>query len=133
MHKIMLVLCGAAMLGTGVAQAQSGVLTADVPFSFIVSGKTMPAGEYQISNQNEVIFLANRDTRRKVITMAGIRKTNTGGENKLVFHCAAGQCALAEFWTQNSPYAYSKSPQETRRPLRKAGEEPVSVAVVKMK
>jgi hypothetical protein len=105
MRKMMMAVFGTAVLAMGAAQALTPVQhTVKVPFAFIVSGETMPSGTYVVTKQEDVVTLTNTQTRRKAMTMAGIRERNASQRNELVFRCAESQCALAEIWTSSSDY-----------------------------
>jgi hypothetical protein len=60
------------LLGAGVAaQAQiRGEIVVTLPFEFVVSGKTLPAGTYTVSrfsdNKNEGVILSNRESGKSV-------------------------------------------------------------------
>jgi hypothetical protein len=69
--KIFLALVGFAGL-SGLAQAQvRPEVVVTLPFDFVASGKTLPAGTYTVSrisdNEPDELLLTNRDTRKSVL------------------------------------------------------------------
>lgn len=66
------VLAASAMLACAAGPAQAsttGVLTANVPFSFVVNGQSLPAGKYDIERDDlaPILLIRNVHTKRSVI------------------------------------------------------------------
>jgi hypothetical protein len=101
MKKTMLQLAALCLLASAstLAQAQSSI-TVQVPFSFMVSSKTFPAGQYSVSASRNQLTLQDSNGKSVFIGMAnpvsGRRVSETG---QLVFHCYNDSCFLSEFWT----------------------------------
>jgi hypothetical protein len=109
MKKQLFALIGlGVLLATVSAYAQSAKLKADVPFEFVVAGRTMPKGEYTIraldaidhalsisgKGQNASIFLANSCISLKPV------------QTELVFHRYGDQYFLSEIWTAGNEAGY---------------------------
>jgi hypothetical protein len=88
-----------ATLATTAAQAQSRI-TVKVPFKFMVSDRTFPAGRYSVSSSGD--HLTIQDAAGKSV-FTGLANSVSGrhvGENgQVVFHCYGDRCFLSEFWT----------------------------------
>jgi protein involved in polysaccharide export with SLBB domain len=98
-------------------------VTAKVPFEFSVSGKVMPAGEYQMSSAglNNLLVIRNFDKRMA----AGAVTTHPQADNviaqtRLEFRRYGSQYFLAKVWIKgsNEIVEFQRSSQE-----RKAAEE----------
>ena len=62
-------LAAAFIVGVGGA-AQAGTLEVKVPFPFVVNGKTMPAGEYRVESDNEVVtFVGEKGTKATAVVL----------------------------------------------------------------
>jgi hypothetical protein len=79
-----------------------------------------------------VVTLTNTQTRRKAMTMAGIRERDASQRNELVFRCAESQCALAEIWTSSSDYGSIRPSKAIQRSLKRNADDPVLTAVLLM-
>lgn len=113
-----------ALLSLGVIMAASSAfaqtLKADIPFSYIVSGGTLPAGEYTIqkvalSSQTLLIRSSDGQTQR-MVQPNRCESMNTPGQSKLVFHKYGDEYFLAEIWVagNNSGRQFPKSRRETQ-------------------
>ncbi len=104
-----------AVAGSLGAIAQMGpILRADIPFSFIAGGKTLPAGEYtfQPSNQDKEMLVRNAKSGETnfvaVLTRLGPR---AGSEAEAVFDVVGDQHYLAEVHSTGiDGFAFSAAP-----------------------
>ena len=76
-------------------------VTMNVPFDFVVSGKTLPAGEYMIvqaNNQSAIPAFVIRNTRTKTASIAVMsqRTRDYADKAEAVFQCADNTCYLRE-------------------------------------
>ena len=81
------------------AQAQSNI-TVKVPFPFVISDKTFPAGQYSVSSGQDKLSV--QDSTGKVIFIGianQVSGRHVGPTGQLVFHCYESNCFLSEFWT----------------------------------
>jgi hypothetical protein len=120
-NKLMVAAVAMAVVA-GVASAQS--MKAEVPFSFRVSGATMPAGTYVVtpgrnSTGIPTFRLLNTDVNLSVLSLPAAHHTPDARqmtESKLVFRCESGSCALAQIWTGRESGAYDlHAPKTTRQ------------------
>jgi hypothetical protein len=64
----------------------AGAVSVDIPFSFIVKDKEMPAGRYEIREQGEVSLAIRGDKGAQVFVPVIERLADTGGkEPKVIF------------------------------------------------
>lgn len=116
--KLMVVAAAIAAVA-GAASAQS--MKAEIPFSFKVSGTTMPAGAYLVTagpnmNGRPVFRLLNTDVSKPVLAVpAGKHDGSSYEPAKLVFRCTGGNCALAQIWTGSGIGAYDLYTPKAKR------------------
>ena len=73
---------------TGLVNAQTNRIKAQVPFDFVVNGKTMPAGECTIEVtgiDRHVLWIASGDEHLFVLPLAS-ESLNSSSKTSLVFH-----------------------------------------------
>jgi len=81
---------------------RSGVL--NIPFNFIVGGKTLPAGEYTVEpnrkDSHNVWLVQSRDGHASAFfTTMPVRASETQEKTKFVFHKYGDQYFLSQIWT----------------------------------
>lgn len=85
------------------AQSERSKVT-NIPFSFIVGQKTLPAGEYTIKpnrkDSHNVWLVQSRDGRTSALfTTMPVRASETQEKTKLIFHKYGDQYFLSQIWT----------------------------------
>jgi len=100
-------LAGAIMLGgLTVANAQvapQSQIKTDVPFSFVVNGKTYPAGMYSFARLNtssDASQIVMRGSKGEPVILDTLPTISTSAPNEthLVFEKVAGQYLLSQIW-----------------------------------
>jgi hypothetical protein len=104
MKKQLFVLLGLGLLLVGAsASAQTVNMKVNVPFNFIVSGATLPSGEYTIQGlgtSGNAISIVSADKRARGLALAGrCESLKTSETSKLVFHRYGDRYFLAQIWT----------------------------------
>lgn len=102
-------LCLVVGLAMVSANAQATFVQGKVPFSFTVSGKTLPAGDYTMIINSNLLKITNGDGR--IVALASVYDASgrpDGEKSQIIFHCYGDRCLLAEVWL---------SPQERGRQL----------------
>jgi hypothetical protein len=108
-------------------QHQTLNFKADVPFEFSVGKKTLPAGEYLVSEiANHTLALGNRSNWETTIFMAGPVSSLAGLTPKLKFQFEDGHAALSEVWS-NGGMGYQLS--VPKRPVTLAQSHPTGAGV----
>jgi hypothetical protein len=80
------------------AQAQS--ITVKVPFSFRISDKTFPAGQYSVSASRDHLTVQDATGKPIFIGIANsVSGRRVGETGQVIFHCYDDRCFLSEFWT----------------------------------
>lgn len=95
----------AALVGVAVAvvfpaTAEATELRANVPFSFIVSGQTMPPGSYTISERRGVLTVEGATSRAIVLVVRAESRDKVAAS--LVFHRYGDQYVLRQAWMGGS-------------------------------
>lgn len=92
----------ALLLVAGSAFGQTINMQANVPFDFVVSGKTLPAGNYTISTNPAGSFLYLRSSQSRNTTVAGAGyktgNVNLARQSKLVFTKYGRTYFLHQVW-----------------------------------
>lgn len=92
-------LCLLAMFAVSLAQAQSRI-TVKVPFNFLISDRTFPAGQYSVSSSRNQLTVQDATGKSVFIGIANMVSGRRVGETgQVVFHCYDNRCFLSEFWT----------------------------------
>ena len=92
-------LCLLAMFPLNLAQAQSRI-TVKVPFNFLISDRTFPAGQYSVSSSRNQLTVQDSTGKQVFIGIANpVSGRRVGETGQVVFHCYENRCFLSEFWT----------------------------------
>ncbi|HEY6120813.1 MAG TPA: hypothetical protein VIV66_12705 [Pyrinomonadaceae bacterium] len=89
-------------ISTSAQSQRSGVL--NIPFSFTVGEKTLPAGEYTVEpnrkDYDKVWLVQSKDNHTSVLVITmSVRAKETQEQTKLVFHRLGEQYFLSQIWT----------------------------------
>jgi hypothetical protein len=109
--------------GTARAQEPGTVIRGSIPFDFIVRGRTLPAGKYEISRiSDEPVGLLIRnlgDNRDKaVFETEPIYIRTTTRKDELVFHRYGDSYFLSEIVTAGEDRGEELAPSHAERKLR---------------
>lgn len=90
----------------------------NIPFSFNVGEKTLPAGEYtfeRYQRNSELVWLVrSRDGRSSIlVNTSPLRTNNTDSKSKLVFRQYDGRYFLSQIWTGDSAGRQLRRPKFT--------------------
>ncbi len=98
--KRMIVMFGLLALLAVSAYAQEGLVNAKVPFEFVVSGKTLPAGNYVFKLSTDRLTVQNKDTGTIAAAMVMTKIAGTA-ESKAVgitFDVSNGKHFIEAVW-----------------------------------
>lgn len=131
----LLVLTLLAVPGFLIAQSRRPVITAQVPFDFIVSGKILPAGEWAIDAQGDgqTYLLLSSEGHKMLILPNATESLTASAESKMVFHRYGGRYFLSTISRQGNNRGYEFPAGKAERELRaqNAAEDVTLVASVK--
>jgi len=101
LRRLVVFVIGLAAAGT--ISAQSQTLRANIPFSFVVNGATLPAGDYTLRQQDSQRTMNIRETDNSVggFTLVAPMTTESArpGTARLVFHRYGNEYFLSQVWT----------------------------------
>jgi hypothetical protein len=87
-----------AVLAGFATTAQAADVRAEVPFSFTVSGKTLPPGTYTLNTQGSGGLLVRSQGKGAVALTIALSNSRERGA-KLVFHKYGEEYVLRQIWT----------------------------------
>ena|SRR5260370_125331 len=108
------ILCGAMLLcGAPIAGAQGlSRIVVDIPFDFIVNGKTLPAGRYAVQkalpNAGTALYIGdvgNNDLGTSFMTNSAVA-LEAPNRAELIFHHYGSTYFLSEVWTGTNTIGY---------------------------
>lgn len=111
------------------AQAQTALnfKTFAVPFSFKVGNKVLPAGEYKITAENQIIRVQKTDGKANAVSLTQrTRGTNNDDDAKLTFRRYGDQYYLSQVWLPDS------LGRELKRPRREITDVAQNFSVVEI-
>lgn len=125
MNLLRMVLSVALLLAASVlfAQSKPGDLVADVPFAFVVAGRTLPPGHYVVNNQNDDLRI--HDSRSQGIFVPAHSAQRGAHENssKMVFHRYGDTYFLSEVWVGGNSIGRALFPSRVERKMVESGKE----------
>ena len=136
--RTMMMMTTLMVLSALTASAQKGSsFVVNVPFTFTVSGKTLPAGEYVVARStqasNEVIRISSKE-RGAYVQTKSVQVRDIKEESQLIFKRYGDQYFLFQIWTsgRSSGRELFKSAQEQKseRELAQRAIKPETVAIM---
>jgi hypothetical protein len=97
--------------------AQSQVEVAKIPFAFIVSNVTMPAGTYDVARLTGTTFSFHDGRGHSVMTQLSVGEDGKPEHPSLTFACYGKDCVLAKVTPPDSERAYAISKRAIEKNL----------------
>jgi hypothetical protein len=113
------------------AQTRQGDVVADVPFAFVVAGRTLPAGQYIVSGLNDNLEIHDRQNHRVFVPAHSAQRSADENKSKMVFHRYGDTYFLSEVWVGGSSIGRALFPSRAERELAGSGRER-EVAVLRL-
>jgi hypothetical protein len=124
------------LAAAGAIPAQSLKVQANIPFSFVVNGKTLPAGEYNVRRVTSPDTMIIRGVKHGEGAFTAFVPTTEPsarqGTARLVFHRYGNQYFLAQVWTSNGQEDQIP-PARLERELMAHGNNPDQPVVVALR
>lgn len=81
----------------GIAAGLGRSVTANIPFDFTISGKTLPAGKYNVTNgtTQDMLIIRNAETGKGAAVITQKAEGKMDDKARLVFHRCGNQYFLA--------------------------------------
>jgi hypothetical protein len=106
--RLLLVLAAFAGLTLPVKAQAVDQLIVKVPFPFVASGQTFPAGEYKISRLRDeeprILLLTSLEKRADVVTLRAESHETSSGKGQLNFTTVGDQHVLSRIQTYDNAY-----------------------------
>lgn len=118
------------MTASAFSQVREGDVVADVPFAFVVPGRTLPPGHYTVKRLNDLLSIADQQQSLFVPTHS-VQRTAHEDTSKMVFHRYGDLYFLSEVWVGGSSTGKVLFPTRAERELADRGAER-ELAVVRM-
>jgi len=99
--SMLMLLAVVALATTAVSAQTSRRVIANVPFSFIVGDKELPAGTYWVQPTafgSGILRIAGTENSKSTVRLSTLLHRNNTGNGKLVFHRYQDQYFLSEIW-----------------------------------
>jgi hypothetical protein len=94
---------GAVLTVAAFGQNNSAVLKADIPFSFVVANRTLPPGQYVLSNVTErTVRITNPGKQTAIVQTGKVLGHAPESAGKLVFYRYQDTYFLAQVWDAGS-------------------------------
>ena len=125
--RLHLVGAAAALIAAATVSAQN-LLTANIPFEFKISSRTvLPAGGYSVIRTHpDVWMFEDRESGHKTIVAIGVASSSGRDDRpQLEFHCHGNECALTKIQVGRGETGY-----EVQQPKPKSGADEVAVRIV---
>jgi hypothetical protein len=118
-----------AVAAAAAACAQNpDAMKANVPFNFVVCGKTIPAGEVTVARVSSLGALAINGGGHSVIVLGGPEAPRKDANHvRLVFHRYGDAYFLAEVW---GPDQYHRTVPQTSRERELSAKGPASIKTI---
>jgi hypothetical protein len=123
-----------ALSGLAAAQSASSRIVAQVPFDFMVSNKTIPAGEIVLKSDNpekSLWLVQNRDAKTGLFSLASVMDQTTDAANTvLTFHRYGNQYFLSEIKIEGTNVSYDLPETKAESEIRARNLTPTDSKVV---
>jgi hypothetical protein len=126
MQRVGMAVLGLALgMSAGLARAQSGGVSARIPFKFSVAGRTFAAGDYRMDvGSQQVTVVSLGDGRTVAMALANkVSGKDAGKTGRVVFRCYREHCFLAEVWSPRADEGRQVVATRMERDAAKEGEE----------
>jgi hypothetical protein len=99
--------------------AQTNSAVAEVPFAFVASNRTLPAGKYNVSElrPGSAIFSLRNAEGQSIFVQLPLSEDGKPENPSLTFACYGSECVLAKVTPPNSPTAYALNPSSIEKQL----------------
>jgi hypothetical protein len=105
------------------AQSKPGDLVADVPFAFVVAGRTMPPGHYVVNNRNDDLSIHDAHNQGVFVPAHSAQRGAHENSSKIVFHRYGDTYFLSEVWVGGNSIGKELFPSRAERKMVESGKE----------
>ena len=114
--RILIALIGVAGLGMAARGQVLDQIQVNIPYEFVVAGKTLPAGTYRVSrlsdNDEETLVLSSVESRARVMVPSTTVESTQADKPEVSFEQVGGQHFLSKIETANHVFTIPVSRSE---------------------
>jgi hypothetical protein len=136
LRRLLVTIGLSAVLGSSLLNAQvyGKVATADVPFSFRIADRVLPAGNYTVTaHSNGLTQLWNKDTHQGMAFLSGSQMQGQPSDPRLVFNCYGDRYFLSQIWFGGSDPGRILAKSHLEKEIAGTGKTSGSLASIKIK
>jgi hypothetical protein len=121
-----------ALMAAVIGYGQSSQMRADIPFSFVAGGATLPAGEYTVdmSTRGIIVVKSVEQKASAVIFSMPVESLGVQSSSKLIFHRYGNTYLLSQVWTQGDFNGSEANVASAERKLAKQYKTPDKTVAV---
>jgi hypothetical protein len=122
---------GALLLAAAIsfAQTKPGNLVADIPFAFVVAGRTLPPGHYIINHLSEHLSIQDSQNQTVLVPTHRAQRSARDNTSKMVFHRYGDTYFLEEVWVASASIGRVLFRSPAERKMKESGMESEIAAV----
>ena len=114
--RILIALIGVAGLGMAARGQVSDQIQVNIPYEFVVAGKTLPAGTYRVNRlggtDEETLVLSSLDSRARVMVLSTTVESTQADRPEVSFEQVGGQHFLSKIETVDHVFTIPVSRSE---------------------
>jgi hypothetical protein len=114
--RILIALIGVAGLGMAARGQVSDQIEVNIPYEFVVAGKTLPAGTYRVKRlgdtNEETLVLSSLDSRARVMVLSTTVESTQADKPEVSFEQVGGQHFLSKIETADHVFTIPVSRTE---------------------
>jgi hypothetical protein len=114
--RILIALIGVAGLGMAARGQASAQIEVNIPYEFVVAGKTLPAGTYRVNRlsdtNEETLVLSSLDSRARVMVLSTAVESTQADKPEVSFEHVGGQHFLSKIETADHVFTIPVSRSE---------------------
>ena len=114
--RILIALIGVAGLGMAARGQVSDQIQVNIPYEFVVAGKTLPAGTYRVNRlsdtNEETLVLSSLDSRARVMVLSTAVESTQADKPEVSFEQVGGQHFLSKIETADHVFTIPVSRSE---------------------
>jgi hypothetical protein len=136
--QIRILLGSILLLTAAMASAQNQRVSVKVPFSFVVGGQSLPAGDYtiELNRERNIVVLRSEDRfgqaratmARAMMTETSNKLTAAPDKSYAIFQRYGGHYFLAEIWRQGAGQVLTPGKLEQELARKSSTEQKVTLA-----
>jgi hypothetical protein len=120
----LMILIVAFSIAAPVVNAQSTILTANVPFAFSIGDKQLPAGAYAVREMGRATLVQSKDFVYSILGIYNYAGPSKANKTKLVFDKVGDHYFLAQIWTSSRDQGLALPESNLEKEMRASNSGP---------